>query len=75
MGTNRAVFNCPAAMPESRSDTNIDKTLGKRKGLDGAIDPLAISETSLFPLATMIGASTTRANSRTSALAAIWTGR
>jgi prepilin-type N-terminal cleavage/methylation domain-containing protein len=50
MGTNRSVFSCPAAIPESRWDTNINKTLGKRKGLDGQDDPWAISETSLFSL-------------------------
>jgi len=50
MGTNRAVFNCPSAIAESRWDTNINKTLGGRKGLDGNNDPWAISETSLFSL-------------------------
>lgn len=50
MGTNRAVFSCPAAIPNSRWDTNINKTLGGRRGLDGRIDPWAISETSLFSL-------------------------
>lgn len=50
MGTNRAVFSCPSAIPESRWDTNINKTLGGRAGLDGVIDPWAIKETSLFSL-------------------------
>lgn len=50
MGTNRAVFSCPAAIPSSWWDTNLNNTLGKRKGLDGQIDPWAISETSLFSL-------------------------
>jgi len=50
MGTNRAVFSCPAAIPESRWDTNVNKTLGGRQGLDGKLDPWAIKETSLFSL-------------------------
>ncbi len=50
MGTNRAVFSCPAAIPQSWWDTNVNKTLGGRKGLDGAIDPYAVTETSLFSL-------------------------
>jgi len=50
MGTNRAVFSCPAAIAESRWDTNINKTLGRRPGLDGQNDPWAITETSLFSL-------------------------
>lgn len=50
MGTNRAVFSCPSAIPESRWDTNINKTLGGRKGLNGQIDPWAIKETSLFSI-------------------------
>ncbi len=50
MGTNRAVFSCPAAIPTSRWDTNVNKTLGGRPGLDGRLDPWAIKETSLFSL-------------------------
>ena len=50
MGTNRAVFSCPAAIPSSRWDTNLNKTLGGRAGLDGVIDPYAIKETSLFSI-------------------------
>lgn len=50
MGTNRAVFSCPAAIVQSRWDTNVNKTLGNRKGLNGLMDPWAISETSLFSL-------------------------
>lgn len=50
MGTNRAVFSCPAAIAESRWDTNLNKTLGGRRGLNGVLDPWAISETSLFSL-------------------------
>ncbi|MFM8360559.1 MAG: hypothetical protein ACKOET_18570, partial [Verrucomicrobiota bacterium] len=50
MGTNRTVFSCPAALPESRWDTNVNKTLGGRRGLDGQLDPWAIKETSLFSL-------------------------
>ncbi len=50
MGTNRQIFSCPAAIPTSRWDTNINKTLGGRAGLDGVIDPYAIKETSLFSI-------------------------
>jgi len=50
IGTNRAIFSCPSAIPESRWDTNINKTLGNRRGLDGNMDPWAVSEVSLFSL-------------------------
>jgi prepilin-type N-terminal cleavage/methylation domain-containing protein/prepilin-type processing-associated H-X9-DG protein len=50
MGTNRQVFSCPAAIVSSRWDTNLNKTLGGRAGLDGKIDPYAIKETSLFSI-------------------------
>jgi prepilin-type N-terminal cleavage/methylation domain-containing protein/prepilin-type processing-associated H-X9-DG protein len=50
IGTNRAIFSCPAAMPQSWWDTNLNKTLGGRAGLDGVTDPFAIKETSLFSL-------------------------
>src|SRR5688572_21462643 len=41
MGTNRQVFSCPSAIPSSWWDTNLNKTLGGRAGLDGRIDPYA----------------------------------
>lgn len=50
MGTNRAVFSCPSAIPSSRWDTNLNRTLGGRAGLNGVIDPWAIKETSLFSI-------------------------
>lgn len=50
MGTNRAVFSCPAAIPSSWWDTNLNKTLGGVQGLDGRIDPWGIKHTSLFSL-------------------------
>ena len=50
MGTNRQIFSCPSAIPSSRWDTNLNKTLGGRAGLDGKIDPWAIKETSLFSI-------------------------
>ena len=50
MGTNRAVFSCPAAIATSRWDTNVNKTLGGRAGLNGVIDPYAVKETSLFSI-------------------------
>ena len=50
IGTNRAVFSCPAAMPRSWWDTNLNKTLGALT-MDGkARDPWGISNTSLFSL-------------------------
>ena len=50
MGTNRQIFSCPSAIPTSWWDTNLNKTLGGRAGLDGRIDPYAIKETSLFSI-------------------------
>src|SRR5688500_5999119 len=50
MATNRAVFSCPSAIITSRWDTNVNKTLGGRQGLNGVIDPYAIKETSLFSI-------------------------
>lgn len=50
MGTNRQVFNCASASPTTYWDTNLNKTLGGRAGLDGRIDPYAIKETSLFSI-------------------------
>ena len=48
LGTNRAVFWCPTAKPDSRWDTNVNTTLGAT-GPDGR-DPWGISHTSRFPL-------------------------
>src|SRR5688500_10984546 len=39
MGTNRQIFSCPSAIPTSRWDTNVNKTLGNVVGLDGRVDP------------------------------------
>ncbi|MGZ8901223.1 MAG: type II secretion system protein [Limisphaerales bacterium] len=50
MGTNRKIFNCASAIPSSWWDTNLNKTLGGRAGLNGQIDPWAIKETSLFSI-------------------------
>ena len=50
MGTNRQIFSCPSAIPTSRWDTNINKTLGGVVGLDGRVDPWGIKETSLFSI-------------------------
>jgi prepilin-type N-terminal cleavage/methylation domain-containing protein/prepilin-type processing-associated H-X9-DG protein len=47
MGTNRNVFSCPAASPESRWDTNVNKTLGAT-GPNGVRDPWGISDRSKF---------------------------
>lgn len=48
MGTNRAVFSCPAARPDSWWDTNVNKTLGAPNLYGGGRDPWGISETALF---------------------------
>ncbi len=50
MGTNRAVFSCPAARPDSRWDTNINKSLGAPYMTGGGRDPWGISETALFSI-------------------------
>lgn len=50
IGTNRAIFSCPSAIPTSRWDTNVNKTLGGVAGLDGRIDPWGIKHTSLFSI-------------------------
>jgi prepilin-type N-terminal cleavage/methylation domain-containing protein/prepilin-type processing-associated H-X9-DG protein len=50
MGTNRQVFACPAARPDSQWDTNVNKTLGAPGILTTARDPYGISETSRFSI-------------------------
>src|SRR5437667_5538831 len=50
LGTNRAVFYCPAARPDSAWSTNANKTLGSTAP-DGARDPFGVSNTSRFSLA------------------------
>jgi len=47
MGESRKAFSCPAALPESAWDTNVNKTLGAN-GLDGRHDPFGISERTRF---------------------------
>src|SRR5437867_7480596 len=50
MGTNHAIFSCPAATPKSWWDTTLNKTLGA-PSLDGKTrDPWGISNLSLFSL-------------------------
>ena len=49
MGENRKAFACPAALPESQWDTNVNKTLGAT-GMDGKRDPYGISEKARFSL-------------------------
>jgi len=48
MGNNRKAFHCPAALPESAWDTNINTTLKTVIGLDGKIDPFGISDQTRF---------------------------
>jgi prepilin-type N-terminal cleavage/methylation domain-containing protein/prepilin-type processing-associated H-X9-DG protein len=50
MGNNRKAFSCPAALPESAWDTNVNHTLGAT-GPDGTYDPFGISERARFSLA------------------------
>jgi prepilin-type N-terminal cleavage/methylation domain-containing protein/prepilin-type processing-associated H-X9-DG protein len=50
IGTNRAVFYCPAARADSAWDTNVNRTLGSRAS-DGTRDPFGISASSRFSLA------------------------
>ncbi len=50
MGTNRAVFSCPAARTDSWWDTNMNKTLGAVNMYGGGRDPWGISETALFSM-------------------------
>lgn len=48
LGTNRAVFWCPAARPDSRWDTNVNKTLGAPNMYGGGRDVWGISEVARF---------------------------
>jgi len=48
MGNNRKAFHCPAALPESAWDTNVNTTLKTVVGLDGQIDRFGISDTTRF---------------------------
>jgi prepilin-type N-terminal cleavage/methylation domain-containing protein len=50
LGTNRSVFSCPVARPDSRWDTNVNKTLGAPNLAGGGRDPWGISETALFSI-------------------------
>jgi len=50
MGNNRKAFMCPAAMPDTAWDTNVNHTLGATDQ-NGIFDPYGIKETSRFSLA------------------------
>ncbi len=50
MGNNRKAFMCPAAMPDTAWDTNVNHTLGATDQ-NGVYDPYGIRETSRFSLA------------------------
>ena len=51
MGNNRKAFWCPAALPESAWDTNVNTTLGGNNPLaNNAWDPWAIRDTSRFSM-------------------------
>jgi len=49
LGTNRAVFHCPAANPNSAWDTNLNNSLGATSP-NGTFDPYGISSRSRFSL-------------------------
>ncbi|HEV8544179.1 MAG TPA: prepilin-type N-terminal cleavage/methylation domain-containing protein [Verrucomicrobiae bacterium] len=48
MGTNRAVFWCPAAAAKAQWDTNVNKTLGAPAVVGTGKDPFGISNTAWF---------------------------
>jgi len=50
LGTNRAVFWCPATSSDASWNTNINKTLGAPNMTGGGRDPYGISETAKFSL-------------------------
>lgn len=50
MGNNRNAFSCPAALPQSYWDTNVNHTLGVKIGEDGKVDYYAILTTTRFSL-------------------------
>ena len=55
MGNNRGAFSCPAALPNSTWDTNLNETLSGPSGHlvigeDGKIDRFAVLETSRFSI-------------------------
>lgn len=50
MGTNRTVFWCPAAIPTSKWDTNINKTLGAPSITGSGTDPWGVSNETLFSI-------------------------
>jgi len=50
IGTNREVFHCPSARPDSSWNTNLNKTLGASHMYGPGRDPWGISETSLFSI-------------------------
>jgi len=51
LGTNRAVFYCPAARPDSAWNTNVNKTLGGMPPGGGGRDPFGVSNNARFSLA------------------------
>ena len=50
MGNNRKAFQCPAALPDTAWDTNVNRTLGATDQ-NGVFDPYGISERARFSLA------------------------
>ena len=50
MGNNRNAFDCPAALPQSFYDTNVNSTLTKMIGEYGQVDSYTVVPTSRFGL-------------------------
>src|SRR6185436_18019978 len=50
LGTNRAVFWCPATKPDCSWDTNLNKTLGAPPMSGGGRDSYGVSETARFSM-------------------------
>jgi prepilin-type N-terminal cleavage/methylation domain-containing protein/prepilin-type processing-associated H-X9-DG protein len=50
MGGNRGAFFCPAALPQSAWDTNVNNTLGPVVGEDGKVNYYGVKESSRFSL-------------------------
>jgi prepilin-type N-terminal cleavage/methylation domain-containing protein len=50
MGNNRAAFSCPAALPDTWWNTNVNKTLGGNSATGSGHDPFAVTPASRFSL-------------------------
>jgi prepilin-type N-terminal cleavage/methylation domain-containing protein/prepilin-type processing-associated H-X9-DG protein len=50
MGNNRKVFNCPAALPDTAWDTNVNRTLGATDPTTGTYNPYGVTQLSRFSM-------------------------